>query len=241
MDILGDMEDFRNERSEMLDKRLQIFKKAMNEKYGTYDNIKSDEILPLQSKDDVNIINRLIDTKDFVIIPIYNNGNIYKAYTVGMWYYWGLPELVCNFTTPIIQKQEFLHVFINILKLKLYKILCANIIVDKKIDRNIFNYDNMPPELKLKIDVCDECYTVNKLDDGEYLDKTISHMLWFHMYYIDHKCDENNDPLLYPVYKLDITETEYLQLENKLTILMNENSPDKNESDISSIESDNDN
>lgn len=245
MNTLINLSDFREKQSTTLGARLQIFKENILAKYGTYDDIKTDEMIPLQSRSDVDLINKLVDTKDFVIIPVYNGNSIIQVYTIGLWYYWGLPELVFNFTTPIKKNQDFVHIFINIIKSQLDSNYHNKIVIDSKtIDRSIFNYDNLQEEILLNIDKYDVDFIMKKMDDMDYLDKNTSYLLWFYMYYMDIKTNTNNEPILYPLYKIDVNYVNYSHIEKKVNSLIAESTNNlhktqDNDSDLSSIESDN--
>lgn len=246
MDNINNIMQFRLNQSQCLNTRLQIIKEMTISKHGSL-NIKTDEILPLQSDTDIVLLNKLIDTKDFVIIPIYDGNDIIQVYTLGMWYYWGLPELFLVFNKPIKDNQSFLDVFVNIIKLQLYKQYCNNIVIDNKtINRDIFNYDTLPDEIFLNISNYDIKYTLKKMDNIEYFHKNISYMFWFYMYYMDIKMNSNNEPMLYPLYKIDIDIDNYTYIENIVNTITRDTITDNLieycgvESDISSIDSIND-
>jgi hypothetical protein len=230
---------FRINQSQKLNTRLHNIKEATIAKHGKYD-IKSDDILPLQSETDIMLLNKLIDTKDFVIIPVYDGNDIIQVYTLGLWYYWGLPELFFIFNEPVKNNNTFIDIFVNIIKTQLYKQYNNNIVVsNKSINRNIF--DISPNEIFLNISEYDMKYTLKKMVDMDYLNKNISYMFWFYMYYMDIKTDNNKEPILYPLYKIDIDNYSYI--ENHINTITRNNITDKlveyckDESDISSIES----
>jgi len=244
MDTLNDLIEFRNIQSKTLDTRLQIIKEATIKNHGSYADIKSDELLPLQSESDVVLLNKIIDTKDFVIIPVYDNeSSITHAYTVGLWYYWGLPEILFDFKEPVKHNQNFLHIFINIIKLELYKKYHNQIVLDNSsINRDIFSYDTLSDEIILNISNYNVDYILKKMDDIDYLNKHIIYMFWFYMYYMDMGNTKGDDPTLYPLYKINVDETNYTAIEKQIYTSILESSTNglnelELESDLSSIES----
>ena len=242
MNTLNELADFRNKQSKTLETRLQIIKEATIAKHGTYDDIKSDEILPLQSRNDIVLLNKIIDTKDFVIIPVFDdNNNITNAYTIGLWYYWGLPEILFNFTEPVNQNQEFIHIFINIIKQQLYKKYHNQIVIDSEtINRDVFKDESLSTEIVLDIKSYDVEYVMKKMENMEYLNKNTTYMFWFYMYYMGN----DDKDVLYPLYKLDVDKANYTQIEEHIYNLMVESTTDKinnieldDESDLTSIDS----
>lgn len=231
---LENLLEFREKQSTALDIRLQIFKKDAITKYGSYDDIKTDEIIPLQSRNDIDLINNLVDAKDFVMIPVYSVDGIIQVYTIGLWYYWGLPELVFDFNKPVKDNNDFVHIFINIIKLQLYSNYHNKIVIDSKtIDRNIFNYDTLPEEIPLNLINYDVEFLMKKMDDIDYLNKNTTYLFWFYAYYMDIKINSNNESVLYPLYKIEVSDINYLHIQNKVSTLMT------NDSDLSSIDSEN--
>ena len=242
MDTLNNLSDFRNTQSKMLDTRLQIIKKATIDKHGSCNDIKSDEILPLQSINDIGLLNKIIDTKDFVIIPVFDdNSDIIKVYTIGLWYYWGLPEILFDFTEPVKQNQDFVHIFVNIIKQQLYKKYHNHIVIDNKtINREVFKYDTLPTEIELDLKLYNVEYVMEKMIDMDYLNKNITYMFWFYMYYMDNK---END-VLYPLYKIEVEKANYTQIEKHVYDIMIEKTTERmvnleidDDSDLTSIES----
>lgn len=228
--------DYRSDQSTKLKLKADIFKNDFLQKHKSIDLINSDDCVPIQSKDDIELLDKLINTQNFIIIPIIDNDVITGAYTVGLWYYWGLPEIIisCDGTNSHCQ---YFNILIEMIRRELFN---TN---ENIIRRDVFNYSNSPSNLCLSINKYDIVLELKKLDETDYLSKKTLHMFWFYMFYMEAELDDLNEPILFPVYCVDLNDKQCNQIIDKIfdnivdNIIENENyssdinSVDSNESD----------
>lgn len=249
------IKNYRDIQSKRLKYRLSFFVKASIAIHGSIDNIKKTGVnVPIESNRDVDMINRLVDLKTFATIPVFTaeGGNaVSHLYTIGMWYYWGLPELFIKFDQPIdSENTDFMGVLINIIHDNLFykykdKIVNKN---THEIDR--INFKKEPSSIYLSLDGFDESIKMKRVDDDDYMDLKAYFMMWFYLYYMEAESNEKNEPKLYPLYRIDLKKEKYPEICKKITdalmtsALSKLNTPDgeiddKNESndDTSSVRS----
>ena len=216
--------EYRNAQAQELKLRLDIFLKSTISKYNSLDMIKEASFLPINSEKDVMIINKLIELKTFITIPVYVTNKcdtITHFYTIGLWYYWGLPELIIKFNEPVNQNVEIVNIIINIIHDKLFTLYKDRLlsqgpgtIPGKKI--NLIDFNLEPAEYLLDLEKFDVKIKLNKMDDTDIMDFNTLIMLWFYTYYMDGQFDQNNEPKLYPTYTITYTETEYKLVAKKI-------------------------
>ena len=241
------LEQYRNNQSNRLKKILNIFIESTTNKFGSIDNIKEDRCLAIESQRDIDMINKLVDLKTFAIIPVFikDDDSISHFYTMGMWYYWGLPEIVFTFDTPIKENAEFINVVTNILHDKIFAMYRNRIISSDINTINRINFEAEPEILNIELENFDIDFKMTRIDSNRYMDIQAVFMMWFYMYYMNAELDENKQPCLYPVYQINIGESEYSQ---KCKILIekilssidkmqknNDTESDKSESDLSDL------
>lgn len=238
------LEDFRSLQSKQLKKRLDIFTKMAIDRYGSIENIKSDRGFPIESKYDITLLEELIKLETFVTIPYCENNNkteISFFYTIGLWYYWGLPEIIILFDEPISKDMEFINVIINMIHDEIFFMYRDRIVnnTTNTIDR--IDFDKEPNNITLTFDKFDVDFKLKKLQSEKYMKHKTPYMMWFYMYYMDAICDENQQPKLYPVYYLKLNKANFGQLCNKITDKLIENmmvmkkSNDSDDTDTSSV------
>lgn len=245
---LSPLYDFRTEQAKKLAIRLKVFRDTVLSKYGSYDKIKSDDCIPIQSENDVNLIKKLIELKNFVMIPISTEKGMTHAYTIGLWYYWGLPEIVLTFDEPVDSNPEFIHIIVNLIHDYLFSKYSDKLTSQSPdIDRETFSQSNSPKNLVIDLEDYNIQFKLSKVDETDYMSNGTSFMFWFYMYYMEAEHDDKNEPKLYPVYQINMGQAEYTQVTQKLISIMIEASIKKlaeqkisggceTDSDISSID-----
>src|SRR5579872_3977754 len=121
-DSMKYLEFYRELQSKKLNIRLNVFKQVTINKYGSLDNIKNEGGAPIESKKDIEIIEKLIKLQTFLTIPICTNDGkgISHFYTLGLWYYWGIPEIIITFEKPLYCDFEFISILTNIIHDELF-------------------------------------------------------------------------------------------------------------------------
>jgi len=173
----------------------------------------TNDFKPLESINDINIIGQLIQSKTFCIVPAYDKTEPTKIthyYTLGMWYYWGLPEIIILLDNPIeISKinGSYINILFNIIQDKLFKQL------SDKIENNNKSINRIEHKENYVIDIKEFNYKLNlkKLADDKYLEHNISYLFWFHMFYMDLEYDSDKKPKLFPVYYLNVDSDKIIK------------------------------
>ena len=205
------LQDFRQHQSDILRKRLSVFKASLINQYGSLDKVPKNKHLPLDSQGDAKFIEKICDIKTFVVLPIFDEKGITHVYTVGLWYYWGLPELVIQFDEPLRENPNFINMIVNIIHVTLFDKFSDKILSAEKDENGV--------QMITRNDFDDETIQINrheiefdfkKVDGNEYMELNAGYMMWFYMYYMDAQCDDDSEPKMYPVYKLDISKNNFL-------------------------------
>lgn len=205
------LEQYRKIQAQQLNIRLNVFKQAVISKYGSIDKMQNENGSPIESQLDIDIIERLIELRTFTTLPVYattNPNTVTHCYTLGLWYYWGLPELVITFETPISDNIEFVNIITNIIHDELFFMFKNKIVkrdITDKINRNDYKQDT----INIVLDKFDLEFKLKKIHQENYLDAKVPYMMWFYMYYMDAIKDKKNEPKLYPMYKLSLNEANY--------------------------------
>jgi hypothetical protein len=128
------LSEYRDKQSKDLARRLDFFVQSATKKYGSVQNIKKTGNEPVETEEDIKLIKQIINLKTFATIPFFSQDgkSITQIYTVGMWYYWGLPELVIKFEKPIGVNSgiEYVGILINIIHDTLFDMFKNKIIKD---------------------------------------------------------------------------------------------------------------
>lgn len=253
------LEAYRKKQAEKLKMRLNVLKQAAIKKHGSIDNIKTNEgTEPIESKNDVNIIERLINLETFVTIPVFaRNSHVYNkcdnsstnkcdvlthVYTLGMWYYWGLPEIVIRFDKPVIDYHDVANILINLIHDELF-FKFKNIIVNESDELIHIDYESVSKNVDIKLDKFDLEFTFKRISGDQYMDVKAGYMMWFYMYYMDAINDSKGNPKMYPVYQLEITQDTYINASKKIINKLKttiENISNNTDVSLSSEESEND-
>ena len=207
------LQTYRNNQAKKLKIRLDVLTKDIIDKYGSINNITSDSCLAIESQKDIDTINKLIELETFVIVPNYTDDNEYIThfYTIGMWYYWGIPEMVFKFDSPIKENAEFISLIVNLIHDKVFAMYRSKLITSDITNINRINYDLEPENIIIELDKFGIDFLMKRVVNNEYMDIKALYMLWFYMYYMDAKIDENNQPCLNPVYIINIGNAEFPQ------------------------------
>lgn len=226
------LKTFREKRAQVLKRRFDIFSKKMENKI-VYD-VDSIKFVPISSKSDIDIINKLVELKDHITIPVFNDNMITHIYTLGLWYYWGLPEIVIKLEKyPNIKSLRYMNIIIDIVRNELYDKYIDKIVNEK--NRNsikVIDYEKEPDELAFHINEYDVDLKIKKMKDNEYIEMKTDFMLWFYSFYANVDYDKNGEIKMYPVYMLNLTETELDDILYKIIIKLSNKS--KTDTDSSS-------
>lgn len=203
--------EYRKLQAKKLQMRLSVFTKVVMDKFGSINKIKQDGCAPIESQRDIDMINKLISLETFATIPVFTSDGtaITHFYTIGLWYYWGIPEIVFKFDTPIRENAEFINVVINIIHDKLFAVYRDRIVSNKRSDINRINFESEPETLVLNLENFGIDFKMNRVDNNQYMDIKAMFMLWFYMYYMDAIVNEKKEPCLYPVYQINIDSAQY--------------------------------
>lgn len=242
------LEQYRKEQASKLAMRLNIFKQAAISKYGSIDKIKDEGGSPIESQVDIDIIENLINLQTFVTIPVYadtiNGKVVTQCYTLGLWYYWGLPELVISFETPINGNIEFINLITNVIHDELFFMFKNKIIkANKSTSNDIYRIDYKPDTINLILSKFDIEFKLKRVHKDDYMSIRAMYMMWFYMYYMDALKNKKNKPKLYPMYKITMNEANYRDVCKKVVDVlvaktMSANSTNNNDSECISTYSD---
>jgi hypothetical protein len=216
--------EYRKIQSNNLWETLNEHIKRTITKYGSVTNIKSDEVAPIDSQEDIDVINRLVQLKTFCIIPNINPATqrVTHIYTMGMWYYWGIPEILIKFEVPVLEneitfcKQIFLDIIHNYLYNKYLKTLslCENNTKIKTI-----NFWNEPSRISIENVEYSINLEIERVAETEYINSGLTTLLWFYMYYMKHSMISNGDDkelLMFPVYQTILSKIVYSNIVDKI-------------------------
>ena len=96
-------------QKELLIEKFEAYKKLYNES--------KDDFEPLRNNDDITFIENLIKTNNFAVVPVYKENKITKFYTVGLWYFFNVPELVINLENIVLDNEndEYINMIFDII------------------------------------------------------------------------------------------------------------------------------
>jgi hypothetical protein len=214
-DSISQLVPYRRLQAINLQRRLDVFTKIALDKYGSIDDVKEQGYGAINSKQDVDIIKYMINIESFVTIPGYNDSNEFTHfYTIGSWYYWGIPELVIRFTNPLKEKPKGIENIICLIHDELFAMYQNNILSKNNLERIDFNQE--PDTISVNLQKLNLNFDINKLPQDDYIGANLFHMLWFYMYYMEAIKDENDEPQLYPVYTITIDNDRYDEIQKDL-------------------------
>lgn len=215
--------EYRNKQAQKLQRLLKAYTET---KYS--ENSVDKTLSPIGSQDSITLINKLIETKNFVIVPVnLSNESAYTHfYTIGLWYFWNIPEIVIKFDSPTKN-----------LNPEIINLIC-DILVNKMLEINDNKYQN---SITLNLDKIDLQCSLTLIKDDEYLDIQSVHLLWFYMFYVEAQINAEKQPLLFPVYLINFDQNKYNLFEQKIINKMIDNvDVDNNyqctDSDVESLE-----
>lgn len=212
---ISQLVSYRGSQAANLQRRLDVFTKTAIDKYGSIDNVREQEFGAINSKQDVDIIKALINIESFVTIPGYNKSKeLTHFYTIGMWYYWGIPELIIRFANPLKEKPGCIESIICIIHDELFAMYQNKILSNINLERIDFNLE--PDIISVNLQKLKLNFDINKVSSDDYIDTNSLHMLWFYMYYMEALKDENGEPQLYPVYTITIDNDRFDDIQKVL-------------------------
>lgn len=209
------LSEYRDKQSKDLSQRLDFFVQAATKKFGSIENIKKTGNEPVESEEDIKLIKRIINLKSFAAIPFFSQDGktITQIYTIGMWYYWGLPEIFIKFEEPVSAKGgiEYIGILINLIHDTLFDMFKNKIIKDVKNNDTInrIDYGSQNKSIYVNLEHFDMSFKLCNVDENDYMDLKAYIMLWFYMYYMTADVDKDGTPKLYPVYRIDIKRKKY--------------------------------
>jgi hypothetical protein len=219
-----DRDKHRNAQGHKLEKTLKYYTDNSNKYSG-------DSMSPIGSSDDQMLINKLIESKNFVIIPVNlsNDQTMYTHfYTIGLWYFWNIPDIVMKFENPMKNiNPEMINLIYDILVNRMLE--CEKEIIDQKQERNTLGLDKINLQCELTI-----------IREDEYFDIQSILLLWFNMFYVKIEVDTENQPIMPPVYQIQFNQKTYDQYEQNIIqrLMQNVKSSDESLDDSSSSHSD---
>ncbi|VBB17696.1 hypothetical protein YASMINEVIRUS_159 [Yasminevirus sp. GU-2018] len=214
------LERYRKFQAKILSMRLEVFKKAVIAKYGSLDKIEKTAGAPIESKTDIDIIERLCQLQTFVTLPVHDKTgtSITHFYTIGLWYYWGLPELIISFKNPIRENVDFINTITNIIHDELFHMYKDRVVSTQPSDPKItpappsiarLDFEAEPETLKVVLDKFDLEFDLKRVPLDNYMGTKTVYMMWFYMFYMDAVNDANGQPKVYPIYQIDIDEGQF--------------------------------
>lgn len=184
------------------------------------DNLSSDSISPIGSSESIKLINGLIESQNFVIVPVNSSDDqtYTHFYTIGLWYFWNIPEIVIKFEKPI-----------QIINTQIVNLI-YDIIVNKMLEID-YNHKTVTHEsILIDLDIINSHCEMTLIKEDEYLDIQAIHMMWFYMFYAKAEKNADNQPLLYPVYLINLDQDKYTHLEFNIKKLIDQSYFDNEES-----------
>jgi len=219
-----DRDKHRNAQGHKLEKTLKYYTDNSN-KYS------SDSMSPIGSPDDQMLINKLIESKNFVIIPVNlsNDQTMYTHfYTIGLWYFWRIPDIVMKFENPMKNiNPEMVNLIYDILVNRMLE--CETEIFDQKQEKIRLDLNKINLQCELTI-----------VREDEYFDIQSILLLWFNMFYVRTEVNTENQPIMPPVYLIQFDQNTYNQYEQNIIhrLMQNIKSSDESSDNSSSSHSD---
>jgi len=169
----------------------------LKEKLTEYVKYSDTNFEPLSNEDDKLFIENLINIQTYVIIPNYDNNKnkITHFYTVGLWYFHDIPEIVLNIDDfeDTSENMEIINMIFNILH-----------------KNNAQTKDD-----KLFIEKYKLTFNFTKIEVDDYLSIKCHFMMWFYMYY--NYTNKIND-----ILKINMTMNEFNNIKKNLLIFIND-------------------
>jgi hypothetical protein len=219
------------DRATELEKRLEIFVKSAIEKHGSIETIQPN-CYPIDSQKDIDIIRKMIELKTFVSFPYYDNSTVAHYYTVGMWYYWGLPEIIVQSEIDQLDP-NFVNLIINQIHGKLYAHYADSDNLDHRID---IDFEKEARTIGIDLNEYGVSLDLERIENEQYMDIKCPYMLWFYMYYMNATMD--GDRLkMYPVYRLKLTKLQSDEMSKKILDRLIEDTLNQHKQDRNNLDS----
>lgn len=166
--------------------KISMLKEKLTEYSKYFDN----DFEPLSNDDEKLFIEKMIETKTYNIVPRYNKERqITHFYTVGLWYFYDIPEINMN-VENFKETDENLDI-VNII----FNIIHKN--NDKKQDN------------KLLLEKYNVSFDFTKIDVDDYLSINCHFMFWFYMFY--NYTNKTND-----IMSINISENNFNDIKQKI-------------------------
>ncbi len=199
--------EYRNRQALKLQKLLKIYTDDP-------DNLSSESLSPIGSPENIVLINKLIESKNFMIIPVNSPDDqttYTHFYTIGLWYFWNIPEIVIKYENSMKINPEIVNLVFDVI---VNKILESNKNENQEFVTNI---------VKLNLERFNLECEMTLIKEDEYLDIQSVHLLWFYMFYAKARMNSDNQPIMFPVYLIHFDHNKYKLFEQKIIEKLIEN------------------
>jgi len=178
-----------------------MIRNGVLKKYGSFDGVPQDGNQPLENMTDQVILEKIIQSKTFAVIPVMNDEKYMRSiYTIGCWYYWRTPEIVLRFSENINIEPEIIQQIIGSIHSHLYEIY-----KDDKDDNDRSITPSFKKNMEMTIDKYELTMTLNLIEPDNYLDLHSPYMLWFYAFWDQNKLNNQNEITdIYPVYLIEL-------------------------------------
>lgn len=194
-------------QSKKLSDKLKTYYEFSIKQFGSLDKIPKDKFNVIDSDRDVEIVQRLIDLKSFIMLPVSNSKGITHAYTIGLWYYYGLPDLVIQFEDEIEENSEFIQTIVSIIHDFLFDKF-EKVIINEYPDNDddiIIRHD-FTKDINLDLKKFDINLNLTRIDEKHYMNMKCNYAVWFDTFFSKTNEAINDD---YPIYLVKFTKDEY--------------------------------
>lgn len=221
--IVDSLIEYRKIQSNNLWEILNQYIKNTIIKFGSIANVQHDDVLPIDAQEDIDVVNRLVQLKTFCIIPNINpdTQRVTHIYTLGMWYYWGIPEILINFDVPVIENEITFckQLFLDVIHNYLYKKYMDKLVCDDNTKIRSINFWNEPSTISIVNETYSINLDINRVAETEYIKLGLTRLLWFYMYYMKNIViseGNNKQLLMFPVYQTTLSKISYSSIVDKI-------------------------
>lgn len=205
---------YKSIQSKLLKDKLDAYTKLSFNKHKDFDDIPKNSFYVIECKKDIEIINKLIDLQSFILLPVSNDKGITHVYSIGLWYYYGIPDIVINFENEITENQEFIQTIYSSLHEKLFE-LFESVIIDEYSENtnDIILRHKFEKDININIKEFQFKFNMKRINEKHYMNMDCSYMVWFDTYFMK---SNNNENIEYPIYQIRLTKNEYNQICNSV-------------------------
>jgi hypothetical protein len=195
-----------------LSEKLKIYHNLSLKKYGSIDNVPKGNFYVIDNQNDIDIVQKLIDSKSYILEYKSNNKGITHVYSIGMWYYYGLPDIMISFENEINENSEFIDILFSIIHESLFDKF-ENVLLNDypENDDDILIKHDYCKDINLNINKFDTNLILKRIDEDNYFRIDCEYAIWFDIYFSKTNKVSIDDDVVdnYPIYRLDITTEEY--------------------------------